>query len=153
MKDKKFKLLLILISFSIFCYHIFNLFHLWSDIPSQITIHFTDGEPGSKFFLFVMPIISVFIWFLVGLFVRNPEKLNYVNLTEENKDIQYSRTQSVMILIQNVSFMTFIFANEALLDNAVGMESSLPIAISIVCLVICFIAPLYLLVWAATLKY
>lgn len=44
--------------------------------------------------------------------------MNYINLTEANKEIQFSRTRIVMILIQNLSFMSIVLANEAdLLKN------------------------------------
>lgn len=156
MKMRYFKVTLFMISISILCYHIFNLFYFWADIPKRIAIHFTIDTPdnwGPKYFLYMMPILGIFIWFLIGLLVKNPEKLNYINLTEENKEIQFSRTGKVMIMIQNLSFISFILANEALLKYAVGIGSSLPFIISLTLLAICFIAPIYLLIWASTLKY
>ncbi|WP_058306310.1 DUF1648 domain-containing protein [Gracilibacillus massiliensis] len=156
MKNKPFKLTLIIISTAIFLYHAFHLLYLWSDIPNQIAIHFSRGKPdnwGSKFILFMMPAVSVFIWYLMGVLVKNPEKLNYINLTEENKEIQYSKAEKATLLIQYLGSITLIFANEALLRNSVEMDSILPFSIAIVLLAICFIAPLYLLFWAASLKY
>ncbi|MCM3672057.1 DUF1648 domain-containing protein [Mesobacillus maritimus] len=156
MRNKRFKITLMIISTFILCYHIFKLFYLWSEIPFQIAIHFSSETPdnwGPKYILFIIPIVSILSWLLIGLLVKNPERLNYVNLTEANKKIQFTRAERVMLLIQNLSFISFILANEALLKNAVGMESSLPFSIAIVLLVICFIAPVYLLIWASTLKY
>ena len=156
MKNKSFKLTLIIISTAIFLYHVFHLLYLWSEIPNQIAIHFSSGKPdnwGSKFILFIMPAISVLIWFLMGLLVKNTDKLNYINLTEENKEIQYSKAEKVTLLLQYLSSITFIFANEALLRNSVEMESFMPLSIAIVLLTICFIAPIYLLFWATSLKY
>ena len=156
MRTRSFKLTLIIISSAIVIYHGFNLIYLWSDIPNQIAIHFSNGEPdnwGSKFILIIMPIVSVLIWFFMGLIVKKPEKLNYVNLTEDNKKTQYSKAKKVTLLIQHFGSMTFIFANEALLRNAIGMESNLPFSIAIVFLAICFISPIYLLFWSTTLKY
>jgi hypothetical protein len=156
MKNKPFKFTLIVISTSILFYHGFNLFHLWSDIPNKIAIHFSNDQPDnwdSKYFLFIMPIVSVFFWLLIQILVRKPEKLNYVNLTEKNKEIQYLKAEKVMLLIQYLGSITFIFANEAFLRSAVGMETTMPLSIAIVLLAICIISPLYLLFWGATLKY
>ncbi|MGG1629530.1 DUF1648 domain-containing protein [Rossellomorea sp. NRS-1567] len=155
MRNEPLKLTLILISTTILLYHAFHLFYLWSEIPDTIAIHFSKGEPdqwGSKYILFIMPIVSILTWFLIGLFVKKPEKLNYVNLTEENKEIQYIKVKKVMLVIQYLGTITFAFTNEAALRNAVGMESGLPSSIAIVLLCICFIAPIYHLFWAATLK-
>lgn len=156
MSNKTFKIILLIISISIFCYHFFNLVSLWTTIPERIAIHFTNDTPdnaGPKYILLIMPILSIFVWFLIGLLVKNPEKMNYVNLTEANKEIQFSRAEIVMIMVQHFSFLFFIFANEALLRNTVGMESNIPFVTSLTLLALCFIAPIYLLIWAATLKY
>ncbi|WP_176474101.1 DUF1648 domain-containing protein [Niallia circulans] len=153
---KHFKVTLVIISISILCYHIFKLFYLWADIPERIAIHFTNDTPdnwGPKYILYIMPILGIFFWFLMGLLVKKPEKMNYINLTGANKEIQFSRTSKVMILIQNISFLSFILANEALLRYSVGIDSSLPFIISLTLLAICCIAPIYLLIWASTLKY
>jgi Protein of unknown function (DUF1648) len=155
MRNEPLKLTLIIISTTILLYHTFHLFYLWSEIPNTIAIHFSKGEPdqwGSKYFLFIMPIVSILTWFLIRLVAKKPEKLNYVNLTEGNKEIQYAKADKVMVLIQHLGSITFIFANEAFLRNAVGMESRLPFSMAIVLLCICFMAPIYHLFWAATLK-
>ncbi|MBW3112422.1 DUF1648 domain-containing protein [Bacillus sp. MCCB 382] len=144
-----------MISTTILIYHAFHLFSLWPEIPATIAIHFSHGEPdywGSKYILFLMPIVSLLIWFLIGFLVRNPEKLNYIHLTEENENIQYEQAERVLVLIQYLGSLTFVFSNEALLHEAVGMESSWPFSIAIVLLGICFVTPIYHLFWAATLK-
>ncbi|WRP07441.1 DUF1648 domain-containing protein [Rossellomorea aquimaris] len=155
MRNEPLKLTLILISTTILFYHTFHLLYLWSEIPNTIAIHFNKGEPdhwGSKYILFIMPIVSVLTWLLIGLLVKKPENLNYVNLTEENKEIQYIKAKKVMLVIQYLGSLTFVSANEAALRNAVGMDSRLPFSIAVVLLCICFIAPIYHLFWAATLK-
>lgn len=155
-RNKPFKLVFLIISISIFCYHIFNIVSLWATIPESIAIHFTNNTPnnwGSKYTLLLMPILSIFVWFLIDLLVKKPERMNYVNLTEANKEIQFARAEKVMILIQNFSFLFFILANESFLRNTVGMESNIPFVISLTLLALCFIAPIYFLIWAATLKY
>ncbi|KGR74338.1 DUF1648 domain-containing protein [Ureibacillus manganicus] len=156
MKNQTFKITLMIISICAVVYHGFNLLSLWSDIPNEIAIHFSNNQSdnwGSKYLLIIMPIISILFWFLIQLVVRNPENLNYINLTEENKEIQYAKAKKVMLLIQYAGAITFIFVNEAFLRSAVGMDTTLPIIIAIVFLASCIIAPIYLLFWAAALKY
>lgn len=156
MRNKPFKITILIISISIFCYHIFNLFSLWSTIPERIAIHFTSDTTdnwGSKYFLLLMPTLSIFVWLIIGLLVKKPEKMNYINLTEANKEIQFLKTEKVMILVQNFSFLFLILANEAFLRYTVGMESNIPFVFSLTLLALCLIAPIYLLFWAATLKY
>ncbi|NMH68252.1 hypothetical protein HF072_05605 [Bacillus sp. RO3] len=57
-----------------------------------------------------------------------------------------------MILIQSLGSIAFLVGNEAFLRRSVGIETSLPFTIAIGLLAICFLAPLYLLFWATTLK-
>lgn len=156
MNNKQLKITLSIISISIFCYHIFNLIFFWTTISDSIAVHFTNDTPdnwGAKYILFILPLLSVVVWFLLRIAIKKPEKLNYVNLTKENKEIQFSRTEKVMILLQNFSFLSLIFANEAILRFSVGMESNVPFVTSLVLLALCFITPIYLFIWAATLKY
>ncbi|CAN7527644.1 DUF1648 domain-containing protein [Rossellomorea sp. LjRoot5] len=156
MRTETFKWMLVIISITILIYHVFHLFSLWSEIPNTIPIHFSKGKPdhwGSRYFLFIMPAVSLVIWFLIGLVVKKPEKLNYVNLTEENRQLQYVKAEKGMVVIQYLGSLVFVCANEATLRNAVGMESSLPYSIAIMLLAICFFVPIYHLFWAAMLKY
>jgi uncharacterized membrane protein len=129
----------------------------WPSLPDEIAIHFnTAGTPdgwGSKYFLIGLPIISVLLWFLIGFLTRNPEKMNYINLTEANKEIQYEKMKKVMLLIQHTSFIALILANESMLRNAAGLASEIAFYSVFLFLAITVIAPFYLLVWSATLKY
>lgn len=156
MKNNRIKLILTIFSIAILFYHGLNLYYFWSDIPNEIAIHFSNDKPdqwGSKYFLVIMPILSILFWFLIGIIARKPETLNYINLTEKNKEIQYLKAERVLLFIQNIGSVTFIFTNEAFLRSAAGMETTVPLFIAIALLVVCLIAPLYLLIWAATLKY
>lgn len=121
-KGKSFKLLLGIVSLFVLAYHLINLLLIWPDIPNRIAIHFTNGEPdnwGSKYFLLVMPLIGVVSWWLIGLLTKHPDKLNYINLTKENREKQYKKTSKIMILNQNISLILFILGNEAFLRYAI----------------------------------
>ncbi|NMH68251.1 DUF1648 domain-containing protein [Bacillus sp. RO3] len=91
---KPFHLMLMILSTYIFFYHVNHLVSLWPDIPYEIGIHYSDGQPdqlGSKSFLLVMPMISLLFWILMQMVVRRPDKLNYVYVTEKNKQLQYRK--------------------------------------------------------------
>lgn len=154
-KGKSFKLLLGIVSLFVLAYHLINLLLIWPDIPNRIAIHFTNGEPdnwGSKYFLLVMPLIGVVSWWLIGLLTKHPDKLNYINLTKENREKQYKKTSKIMILNQNISLILFILGNEAFLRYAIDKENGLFIFLPIAILVISVLSFFYLLIWAAKLK-
>ncbi|CAG9620378.1 SdpI family protein [Sutcliffiella rhizosphaerae] len=127
----------------------------WQDIPNTIAIHFTNGEPdnyGSKYLLLFMPVIGLFMWWLLGKLTHNPQKLNYINLTEKNKKKQYRMAVNMLITIQNLSFMLFLFANEALLRYAAGASHQVFFALSLALLFIILLTLFYNLIWATSLK-
>ncbi|WP_207667451.1 hypothetical protein [Clostridium sp. 1xD42-85] len=102
------------------------MFIFWSEIPVRIAIYFTKGGAdnwGSKYFLLAIPLIGLFVWWLIGLLTKRLEKLNYINLTEKNREKQYTMSKRIMILMQNLFFVISIFANESLLRYAEGMEN------------------------------
>lgn len=127
-KVKTIKLVLFSISGVVLIYHLVNLMLFWPEIPERIAIHFTGEEPdiwGTKNFLLIIPFPALLVWWLIGLLTKHPEKLNYINLTEKNREKQYNMASSVMLLTQNLSFIILILANESLLRNALEMENSI----------------------------
>jgi hypothetical protein len=139
----------------LFC-HLIHLIVVWTEIPSNISIHFINGEPnkwGSKLFLLVMPPIGLLTWWLLGKLTKHPEKLNYINLNDKNRKIQYKMTQKIMVATQNLAFLTFIFANESFLMNALGSNNeTIFFVLSIASIVLILLVNFYNLVWAARLK-
>ncbi|MBM7602764.1 putative membrane protein [Metabacillus crassostreae] len=154
-KIKSFKFLLSFISVGILVYHLINLFLFWPDIPDRIAIHFTNGEPdnwGSKFFVLIMPIIGLLLWWLIGLFTKHPEKLNYINLTEKNREKQYNMSKKMMIFIQHLVLIISILANESFIRYSVGIENSVLNFFPLILTAIMLLAVFYNLIWAARLK-
>ncbi|WP_158638474.1 DUF1648 domain-containing protein [Metabacillus litoralis] len=136
-------------------YHLINLFLLWSDIPDRIAIHFTNDVPdnwGSKFFVLIMPIIGLLLWWLIGLFTKHPEKLNYINLTAKNREKQYNMSKNIMIFIQHLVLIISILANESFIRYSVGIENSVLNFLPLFLTAIMFLAVFYNLIWAARLK-
>lgn len=154
-KVKSFKLLFTFISIAILVYHSINLFSFWPDIPDRIAIHFTKGEPdnwGSKYFVLVMPLIGLLIWSLLGLLTKNPEKLNYINLTEKNREKQYNMSKNMMIVIQNLVFISSILANESFVRYSVGIENNVFSILPLLLTAVMLLAVFFNLIWAIRLK-
>ena len=154
-KDKGWEITLKFLSLILLGYHLIHLFLLWTDVPGNIVIHFENGEPdnwGSRYFLLIMPVIGLLIWWLLGKLTKYPEKLNYINLTDENREIQYKMSCRVLWIIQNLSFITFILGNEAFLRYATGDNDNTFFFLSIFSLVFVLLATFYNLIWAARLK-
>lgn len=152
----KIENLLVFLSAVFFIYHLTFLINAWPDIPNQIAFHYSNGIPDNfrpKYLLIVIPLIGVLMWCLLGFLVRKPEKLNYINLTEANKDLQYMKARKIMSVLQNAIFIMLLFANEAFIRGAMGLEFSFQLSISLLLLVICGLTPLYFLIWAFRLKY
>lgn len=156
MKNNSLKIILFLISIAIFGYHLTSLLIHWSEIPNEIPIHFQNGEPnnwGPKYLLFILPGLSIILWHLIGLLTKNSKKLNYVNLTEKNKEQQYKRVGNMLVLVQYFSATGLVLLNETFLRELMGMDASIALYTAIILLAACVILPFYYLFWAATLKY
>ncbi|MFB9860016.1 DUF1648 domain-containing protein [Salinicoccus siamensis] len=155
MKVKSFKSVFYIISSIILVYHLVNLFLFWPNMPDRIAIHFTMGEPdnwGSKYFVLIMPTIGLLMWWLIGLLTKHPEKLNYINLTEKNREKQYNMSEKIMTLIQNLVLIASILANESLIRHAVGIENNVFNFLPLFLTGIMVLAVFYNLIWAARLK-
>ncbi|MBP3951818.1 DUF1648 domain-containing protein [Halalkalibacter suaedae] len=154
-KVNSFKHLFTFISLVILAYHLINLFLFWPDIPDRIAIHSTKGEPdnwGSKYFVLVMPIIGLLIWWLLGLLTKNPEKLNYINLTEKNREQQYNMSKKIMVLIQNLVLISSILANESFVRYSVGIENNVFSFLPLLLTAVMLLAVFFNLIWAVRLK-
>lgn len=125
------------------------------DLPRNIPIHFTNTVPdkwGSKYFPFLLPVIGILSWRLIGLLKRRPEKLNYINLTEKNKKIQYERAVLFLVVIQNTILLIVLSANQDFLMQAAGREVSFYFYTAIGLMAALFFVCMYQLFWAALLR-
>ncbi|KYG31942.1 hypothetical protein AZF04_03975 [Alkalihalobacillus trypoxylicola] len=124
---------------------------VWSQLPSILEPHEMD-QGISKYVLFILPILSLFSWYFLSLLAKNPQKLNYVNLTENNKEVQYTNAIKLMTLLKGFSSLALVALNEGFLRDMLGMNSSIFISVSIILLILCGIVSILFLFWAATLK-
>lgn len=82
----------------------------YSKLPKIIPIHFGfDGNPdnfGSKYFIFLLPILALLLYFFLGYNVK--EINNYpVEITKENKDAQF--VIGILAVKTIIAYVLFIF--------------------------------------------
>jgi len=80
-------------------------FAIWDTLPLKIPMHFNAaGEIdryGSRSELFLMPILSIFLYGLMSLVSAFPSAWNMpVTVTRENRDRVYQCTKSLLILMK-----------------------------------------------------
>ena len=140
---------------SILVWHMTLLLLSWESIPSEIGIHYTDGKPdgfGPKYVLFLLPFISLITWVSLGFAKRHPDKLNYLNLTEHNKETQYVKGKQMMAHVQFFTALSIIFMNEAFLKEALGEDHAIQLTIAVILIGICVLIPFSYMVWSVRLK-
>ena len=87
---------------------IFTIYYVVSNygaLPNRIPIHYDfNGKPnnwGSKAMLWIMPILSIVLYFVFSTVSRYPHTFNYgYEITEENAANQYSNAVKLMILMK-----------------------------------------------------
>ncbi len=86
----------------------------WNQLPDKIPGHFNSaGEIdrwGSKYELFITPVISVFIFLGITLLEKHPEGWNTgVNVTKNNKDRVYKEIKNMIVTLKFLVILTFTF--------------------------------------------
>lgn len=132
----------------IFLLHMFHLLFVYVQLPDEIGRLLSDGVVtayGPKELIFIIPVGAVLAWILLGFFVKNykAKYINYINLTEENKERQY---RFMYILISSLQFFTFvglIAVNESFLSSALGESGTIFFTLSLILL----LAPIIILMF------
>lgn len=133
--------------------HLLHLISLWGKIPGTVFLMYSGDSPsqsGPKELLFLVPALAILLW-LVILFIRTKkEKFNYINLTEDNKELQYKAMDTMMVSIQILSFIGLISINESLLRDALSIDSELYTTIGLILIILCTAPPITLAIWSIT---
>lgn len=141
--------------FTVLALHITFLLLAWDNIPDEVGIHYTNGEPdgyGSKYVLFLLPFISLITWYSLGFAKRRPEKLNYLNLTEQNKETQYVKGKKMMTHLQYLTALSIVFMNETFLKESMGENHTTPLMIAVILVGISVVIPFGYMIWSVRLK-
>ena len=86
----------------------------WSALPSDVPIHFNaTGEVdrwGSKWWMLLLPIITIVIYIFMDLIERKPHTHNYpTRLTEQNATQFYKESCRTMNLTKNITAMMLAY--------------------------------------------
>lgn len=100
------------IGFSFYIGSILLLIFIWNKLPDKVPGHYNAlGEVdrwGSKSELFILPVIGLFIIFLMQIFERAPEFHNYPKrLNESNAEQFYLLSRKMINQIKNLCLIIF----------------------------------------------
>lgn len=103
-----------IIGITSFCLSILFLILQWSDIPDQVPGHFNGaGEVdrwGSKYELFILLTIGVFLFILFSLLEKAPHMHNYPKrLNEQNVEQFYLQSRKILNVTKNCCLLLFAF--------------------------------------------
>lgn len=121
-----------IIGLSIFIGSIIYTFSEWGNLPDQIPAHFNAaGEVdryGSKYELFILPVIGLLMWGLLELLERYPHAHNYpTRLNESNVEAFYLNSRKMLNIMKNLCLITFAFIAVNMVRIALGETDSLSI--------------------------
>ncbi|BBI31043.1 DUF1648 domain-containing protein [Cohnella abietis] len=114
-----------------------------SSLPAEIPIHFNGkGEPdgwGGKRMLFLLPAISVALYYVLSALSRSPHVFNYaVPITEANAATQYLLARKMIVWLKLELIIIFGYIEWATVQSAYNHENGLGIWMLPVVLVVVF---------------
>ncbi|HWO74734.1 MAG TPA: DUF1648 domain-containing protein [Bacillus sp. (in: firmicutes)] len=97
----------------------------WNEIPDRVPTHFNVfGEAddwGGKGFIWVLPLVGIFIWTMMTVLGKHPHTFNYmVQITEENAERQYRNGKLLMNMIKNEIILLFSYLSFSTIQVAKG---------------------------------
>lgn len=100
------------------------------DLPERIPSHFNfKGEIdayGSKYMLFILPVIGTITWVVIGYLGNKPQLYNFpVQITESNKETQFYLAQKMMRIMNASTSILFLFIQWILIQSAQEQSSKI----------------------------
>lgn len=119
-----------LIGGGIFFASILYIIVVWGKIPDEVPGHFNGaGEVdrwGSKFELFILPFIGLFLWILLGLLEKAPHMYNYpARLNENNVEAFYLSSRKILNELKNYCLIIFAIISIQIVRISLGDAQSL----------------------------
>ncbi|MGE7601937.1 DUF1648 domain-containing protein [Peribacillus sp. NPDC097675] len=116
-------LLLIIINF-------IYLISVWNTLPEQVPIHFNGkGEVdgwGGRVVIWLLPTISLFLWFGLTLMERVPHLFNYpIEITEKNAVFQYKNARMMSLFLKVEIILVLLYTSWQSVHAAKGDEGGL----------------------------
>ncbi|MBD7909365.1 DUF1648 domain-containing protein [Sporosarcina gallistercoris] len=124
--DRVYDLIAILLFVAVIIYTIFQ----WNQLPEQVPIHFNGaGEVdnyGSKWFLFLLPMISAGLFAFLEFLERHPETHNYPKrLSETNAPKFYQYSRKLLNRVKNLSLLLMVYIQWEVVRVALGYSTEM----------------------------
>ncbi len=125
--------------------------------PATIPMHFDiSGEVdswGSRWTLWILPIVAVGVFFLLALVEKFPQHMNYpVKITEENAQRQFVLARSFIRTLRVAMAILFLFIQRMIVQAALHISTGPTLPIMSLILGIVFIPIIIYMVLAFRLK-
>jgi uncharacterized membrane protein len=135
----------------------FTVYH-FNKLPDIIATHFDfNGNPdgfGSKFTIWLLPIIITLVYILIYVLNRYPHKFNYLTkITEQNASKQYKMAARMMrVILFNITLL-FAFITFKEINGAYTKSSSLEWWFIPLLLLSTIIPTFYMIIASGSKKY
>lgn len=91
------------------------LFIQYGSLPDQVPGHYNGAGQvdrwGGKEELFILPLIGAGLWIGMTVLEKYPHTYNYLNLTEDNAEIQYKNGRLMINVLKNEIVLLFSWIN------------------------------------------
>lgn len=125
-----YEIIMELISVVAIIINIWLLFKYYKKLPNTIPTHYNgagdvDGY-GSKNCIFMLPILSFIMYFLLTIISRFPNIYNYPKaITEENAEYQYRCARQLMIIMKAEIVICFTYIEWTSVKVALGKANNM----------------------------
>ena len=106
------------------------LISVWNTLPEQVPIHFNGkGEVdgwGGRVVIWLLPTISLFLWFGLTIMERVPHLFNYpIEITEKNAVFQYKNARMMSLFLKVEIILILLYTSWESVHVAMGYEGGL----------------------------
>lgn len=114
----------------VFLASILYIIVLWGKLPDEIPGHFNGaGEVdrwGTKMELFILPLVGLFLWILMGLLEKAPHMHNYpARLNKRNVKSFYLNSRKLLNELKNSCLLIFAMISFQTVQIALGKAQTL----------------------------
>ena len=102
-----------IVAILIFLAAIIYLIIQFPSLPDQVPGHYDASGAvdrwGSKMEMLILPVVGISLWILMTIMEKYPHTFNYINLRQDNVEVQYRNAKLMMNVLKNESVLLFSF--------------------------------------------
>lgn len=102
-----------IVTILIFLTAIIYLIIQFPSLPDQVPGHYDASGAvdrwGSKMEMLILPVVGISLWILMTIMEKYPHTFNYINLRQDNVEVQYRNAKLMMNVLKNESVLLFSF--------------------------------------------